>query len=107
MKVSFVQTFIDFVAHTKQLVTGCVASKVVAGLEPNKTDELLSLLGCQYVLPSLGTILTNGFTSVAREGPETGIGGYFVFGAGSNLYLIITFARPSLASVKLNRIPMQ
>lgn len=41
MKVEFIQKLIDFVARNDHPVVGCVASKVVAGLDPNKTLELL------------------------------------------------------------------
>lgn len=44
MKVDFVQKLIDFSANNKQPVVGCLAAKVVAGLEPNKTNELLQAL---------------------------------------------------------------
>lgn len=43
-KEAFVQQLIDFVANNKQQVTRCVASKVIAGQEPNKTNELLQAL---------------------------------------------------------------
>lgn len=43
-KAQFVQKLIDFAANNKLPVIGCVASKVVAGLEPNKTNELLQSL---------------------------------------------------------------
>lgn len=44
MKVDFVQRLIDFAANHKQPVVGCLAAKVVAGLEPNKSNELLQAL---------------------------------------------------------------
>lgn len=44
MKIDFVQKLIDFSANNEQPVVGCLAAKVVAGLEPNKTNELLQAL---------------------------------------------------------------
>ena len=44
-KVEFVQKLIDFVARNKQPVVGCVAAKIVACVEPNKSNELLQALG--------------------------------------------------------------
>jgi hypothetical protein len=43
-KCEFVQRLIDFAANHKQPVVGCVADKLVAGLEPSKTNELLQSL---------------------------------------------------------------
>lgn len=43
-KTEFIQRLIDFAANHKQPVVGCVAAKLVAGLEPSKTNELLQSL---------------------------------------------------------------
>lgn len=43
-KVEFVQRLIDYVAANQQPVANCAASRVVAGLEPDKTNELLQAL---------------------------------------------------------------
>lgn len=42
--MEFIQKLIDYAANNKQPVTNCVASRIVAGLEPNKTNELLQAL---------------------------------------------------------------
>lgn len=42
--MDFIQKLIDFVANNKLAVTNCLASRVLAGLEPNKTNELLQAL---------------------------------------------------------------
>lgn len=44
MKTDFIQRLIDHAAKNGQPVVGCVAAKVVAGLEPNKTNELIQAL---------------------------------------------------------------
>lgn len=44
-KVELLQQLIDFVANNGQPVVRCVPGKVVAGSEPNKTNELLQALG--------------------------------------------------------------
>lgn len=44
LKVEFIQRLIDHLAKNEQPVVGCVAAKVIAGLEPNKTNELLQAL---------------------------------------------------------------
>lgn len=44
MKTEFIQRLIDHTAKNERPVVGCVAAKVIAGLEPNKTNELLQAL---------------------------------------------------------------
>lgn len=44
LKTEFIQRLIDYAARNNFPVTSCVAAKVVAGLEPNKTLELLQAL---------------------------------------------------------------
>lgn len=43
-RVEFVQKLIDFVAKNEHPTQGCVASKLAAGLDPAKTNELLQNL---------------------------------------------------------------
>lgn len=43
-RVQFVQKLINFVANNEQPVVGCVAAKLVSGLEPTKCNELLQAL---------------------------------------------------------------
>lgn len=43
-KVELAQQLIDFLANNKQQVSRCSASKLAAGFEPNKTNELLQAL---------------------------------------------------------------
>lgn len=42
--MDFVQKLIDYAANNKQPVANCLASRVVSGLEANKTNELLQSL---------------------------------------------------------------
>lgn len=44
MRTNFIQRLIDFAANHKEPVVGCVAAKLVAGLEPAKSNELLQAL---------------------------------------------------------------
>lgn len=69
-KVEFVQKLINFAANNEQPVIGCVASKILAGLEPNKTNELLQSLAriCQAKL-SLSS--NNARNSSATDRPRT------------------------------------
>lgn len=44
-KCNFLQRLIDYAANNKQPVASLIASRLLAGLEPNKTNELLQSLG--------------------------------------------------------------
>lgn len=68
--MEFVQKLINFAANNKQPVIGCVASKIVAGLEPNKTNELLQSIAriCQAKLSTLSAARNS---SATAERPRT------------------------------------
>jgi len=59
-KLAFVQRLIDHTARNGLCVVGCVAEKVISGLEPNKTNELLQALARLAKAKSSGIVSSDG-----------------------------------------------